>query len=75
MQGLVSSFLFGLLTNRTLIVPGDPEKDESLLCEPFPDSSWTLQPEHEAIVVKGFETEYHELSMSQIRNKLQEGRL
>lgn len=40
MQGLLSAFLFSLLTNRALIV--EKKGDSSLLCSPFPNSSWVL---------------------------------
>ncbi|BBN09847.1 hypothetical protein Mp_4g23180 [Marchantia polymorpha subsp. ruderalis] len=41
---LVSTFLYALLTNRTLLVDGSTDMSE-LFCEPIPRSSWLLPTE------------------------------
>ena len=43
MLGLVSTFLYALLTGRVLLVHETAEM-EALFCEPFPGTSWLLPP-------------------------------
>ena len=44
-MGLVSVFVYSLLTNRAVVMPDDGVMP-SFLCNPFPSSSWLIPAEH-----------------------------
>lgn len=71
MQGLLSTFLYAIMTNRTLIVLRDG--DESFFCEPFKSSTWFLNPEHEKKVMGGLRGEQDALSVDAINYNFGKG--
>uniref|UniRef100_A0ACD6AFV5 Uncharacterized protein n=1 Tax=Avena sativa TaxID=4498 RepID=A0ACD6AFV5_AVESA len=53
MLGLVSTFLYAVLTGRVLLVH-EPAEMEALFCEPFPGTSWLLPPSGFPSLDRGF---------------------